>query len=133
MYLKPIYCYCFTAAFHFYLYLTLCFITGSNGQVMYGGVTEEGFIINPVTGVITTTKELDTELQSHYTLTGTKIFTVLQNSYIIELNLIYFHTAPQVQYISLKFCMGSKISLTIPIYYQCMPGMEGCLLTLPRL
>ncbi|XP_045895802.1 protocadherin-16 [Micropterus dolomieu] len=42
---------------------------GSNGQVTYGGVTEEGFIINPVTGVITTTKELDTELQDHYTLT----------------------------------------------------------------
>ncbi|XP_073335504.1 protocadherin-16 [Pagrus major] len=42
---------------------------GSNGQVTYGGVTEEGFIINPVTGVITTTKELDAELQNHYTLT----------------------------------------------------------------
>ncbi|XP_041807874.1 protocadherin-16-like [Chelmon rostratus] len=42
---------------------------GSNGQVTYGGVTEEGFIINPVTGVITTTQELDTELQDHYTLT----------------------------------------------------------------
>ncbi|KAL7390426.1 hypothetical protein ABVT39_020943 [Epinephelus coioides] len=42
---------------------------GSNGQVMYGGVTEEGFIINPVTGVITTTRELDAELQDHYTLT----------------------------------------------------------------
>ncbi|XP_023258330.1 protocadherin-16-like [Seriola lalandi dorsalis] len=42
---------------------------GSNGQVTYGGVTEEGFIINPVTGAITTTKELDRELQDHYTLT----------------------------------------------------------------
>ncbi|XP_076606771.1 protocadherin-16 [Chaetodon auriga] len=42
---------------------------GSNGQVTYGGVTEEGFIINPVTGVITTTRELDRELQDHYTLT----------------------------------------------------------------
>ncbi|XP_059207577.1 protocadherin-16-like [Centropristis striata] len=42
---------------------------GSNGQVTYGGVTEEGFVINPVTGVITTTKELDAELQNHYTLT----------------------------------------------------------------
>uniref|UniRef100_A0A3Q3WF66 Protocadherin-16 n=1 Tax=Mola mola TaxID=94237 RepID=A0A3Q3WF66_MOLML len=42
---------------------------GSNGHVTYGGVTEEGFVINPVTGVITTTKELDTELQDHYTLT----------------------------------------------------------------
>ncbi|XP_031728397.1 protocadherin-16 [Anarrhichthys ocellatus] len=42
---------------------------GSNGQVTYGGVTEEGFIINPMTGVITTTKELDAELQDHYTLT----------------------------------------------------------------
>ncbi|KAM6907301.1 protocadherin-16 [Xenentodon cancila] len=42
---------------------------GSNGQITYGGVTEEGFIINPVTGVITTTKELDAEQQAHYTLT----------------------------------------------------------------
>ncbi|XP_035482204.2 protocadherin-16 [Scophthalmus maximus] len=42
---------------------------GSNGRVTYGGVTEEGFIINPVTGVITTTKELDAERQDHYTLT----------------------------------------------------------------
>ncbi|XP_028277727.1 protocadherin-16 [Parambassis ranga] len=42
---------------------------GSNGHITYGGVTEEGFIINPVTGVITTTRELDTEIQNHYTLT----------------------------------------------------------------
>ncbi|XP_074466224.1 protocadherin-16 [Sebastes fasciatus] len=42
---------------------------GSNGHVTYGGVTEEGFLINPVTGVITTTRELDAELQDHYTLT----------------------------------------------------------------
>ncbi|XP_056910149.1 protocadherin-16-like [Takifugu flavidus] len=42
---------------------------GSNGHVTYGGVTEEGFVINPVTGVITTTKELDSEAQGHYTLT----------------------------------------------------------------
>ncbi|XP_015235254.1 PREDICTED: protocadherin-16-like [Cyprinodon variegatus] len=42
---------------------------GSNGQITYGGVTEEGFVINPSTGVITTTKELDTEVQDHYTLT----------------------------------------------------------------
>ncbi|XP_068600399.1 protocadherin-16 [Brachionichthys hirsutus] len=42
---------------------------GSNGQVTYGGVTEEGFIVNPMTGVITTTKELDAERQNHYTLT----------------------------------------------------------------
>ncbi|XP_038820726.1 protocadherin-16-like [Salvelinus namaycush] len=42
---------------------------GSNGQVTYGGVTEEGFTINPVTGVISTTKTLDRETQDHYTLT----------------------------------------------------------------
>ncbi|XP_030010494.1 protocadherin-16 [Sphaeramia orbicularis] len=42
---------------------------GSNGQVTYGGVTEEGFVINPVTGVITTTRELDKEQQDHYILT----------------------------------------------------------------
>ncbi|KAM8897984.1 protocadherin-16 [Spinachia spinachia] len=42
---------------------------GSNGHVTYGGVTEEGFIINPQSGVITTTKELDAELENHYTLT----------------------------------------------------------------
>lgn len=55
----------------FFLMSVFCFNAGSNGQVTYGGVTEEGFIINPVTGVITTTKELDAELQDHYTLTGT--------------------------------------------------------------
>ncbi|CAL8401145.1 unnamed protein product [Boreogadus saida] len=42
---------------------------GSNGHVTYGGVTEEGFVINPVTGVITTTRELDREVQDRYTLT----------------------------------------------------------------
>ncbi|XP_043995914.1 protocadherin-16-like isoform X1 [Gambusia affinis] len=41
---------------------------GSNGHITYGGVTEDGFVINPLTGVITTTKELDTEVQDHYTL-----------------------------------------------------------------
>ncbi|KAK0133503.1 Protocadherin-16 [Merluccius polli] len=42
---------------------------GSNGHVTYGGVTEEGFVINPITGVITTTRELDREVQDRYTLT----------------------------------------------------------------
>ncbi|XP_047462295.1 LOW QUALITY PROTEIN: protocadherin-16-like [Mugil cephalus] len=42
---------------------------GSNGLITYGGVTEEGFVINPVTGAITTTRELDAELQNQYTLT----------------------------------------------------------------
>ncbi|XP_061659458.1 protocadherin-16-like isoform X2 [Syngnathoides biaculeatus] len=42
---------------------------GSNGHVTFGGVTEEGFVINPTTGVVTTTKELDKELQDHYILT----------------------------------------------------------------
>lgn len=35
-------------------------------------MTEEGFVINPATGVITTTKELDKELRDHYVLTGTQ-------------------------------------------------------------
>uniref|UniRef100_A0A6Q2Y0C4 Protocadherin-16 n=1 Tax=Esox lucius TaxID=8010 RepID=A0A6Q2Y0C4_ESOLU len=42
---------------------------GSNGQVTYGGLTEDGFTINAMTGVITTTKSLDRETQDHYTLT----------------------------------------------------------------
>ncbi|XP_037124749.1 protocadherin-16-like isoform X1 [Syngnathus acus] len=42
---------------------------GSNGHVTFGGVTEEGFVINPSTGVITTTAELDKELRDHYVLT----------------------------------------------------------------
>uniref|UniRef100_A0A3P8SRX2 Protocadherin-16 n=1 Tax=Amphiprion percula TaxID=161767 RepID=A0A3P8SRX2_AMPPE len=42
---------------------------GTNGQVTYGGVSHEGFNINPVTGVITTTKALDRELQDYYTVT----------------------------------------------------------------
>lgn len=49
----------------------VCVTAGANGHVTYGGVTEDGFVINPVTGVITTTKELDSEAQDHYTLTGT--------------------------------------------------------------
>lgn len=43
---------------------------GPNGLVTYGGIAEEDFNINPVTGVITTTKSLDRELQEYYTVTG---------------------------------------------------------------
>ncbi|KAM9319167.1 protocadherin-16-like [Pholidichthys leucotaenia] len=42
---------------------------GSNGEVTYGGILQEGFSINPVTGVITTTMSLDRELQEYYTVT----------------------------------------------------------------
>ncbi|XP_058489873.1 protocadherin-16-like [Solea solea] len=42
---------------------------GTNGQVTYGGISEESFRIDPVTGVITTMKLLDRELQEHYTVT----------------------------------------------------------------
>ncbi|XP_076130098.1 protocadherin-16 [Alosa pseudoharengus] len=42
---------------------------GTNGHVTYGGVSEEGFTINPETGVITVTEALDREQQDHYTLT----------------------------------------------------------------
>ncbi|KAJ8412516.1 hypothetical protein AAFF_G00128520, partial [Aldrovandia affinis] len=42
---------------------------GTNGQVTYGGIVEDGFTINPVTGVISTTKALDREVQDRYTVT----------------------------------------------------------------
>ncbi|KAM6933427.1 protocadherin-16-like [Xenentodon cancila] len=42
---------------------------GSNGRITYGSISHGGFSINPVTGVITTTKSLDRESQDHYTLT----------------------------------------------------------------
>ncbi|XP_068174112.1 protocadherin-16-like [Antennarius striatus] len=42
---------------------------GTNGQVTYGGISEEGFSVNPVTGAITTTKSLDRELQEYYIMT----------------------------------------------------------------
>ncbi|KAJ8342522.1 hypothetical protein SKAU_G00324500 [Synaphobranchus kaupii] len=42
---------------------------GTNGQVTYGGIVEDGFTINPVTGVISTTKTLDREVQDRYTVT----------------------------------------------------------------
>ncbi|XP_055064438.2 protocadherin-16 [Misgurnus anguillicaudatus] len=42
---------------------------GTNGLVTYGGVTEDGFTINPETGVISVTQVLDRELQDHYTIT----------------------------------------------------------------
>lgn len=52
----------------------VCFSSeGSNGQVSYGGLSEESFSINPVTGVITTTKSLDREVQEYYTVTGTAL------------------------------------------------------------
>lgn len=51
----------------------VCFAVGTNGQVTYGGISEESFRINPVTGVITTTKSLDRELQEYYTVTGTAL------------------------------------------------------------
>ncbi|XP_076832352.1 protocadherin-16 [Brachyhypopomus gauderio] len=42
---------------------------GSNGFVTYGGMTDDGFSIHPVTGVITTNKVLDREAQEDYTVT----------------------------------------------------------------
>ncbi|CAJ1065106.1 protocadherin-16-like [Xyrichtys novacula] len=42
---------------------------GTNGQVTYGGISQEGFTVEPVTGVITTTKSLDRELQEYYSVT----------------------------------------------------------------
>ncbi|KAI7793262.1 putative protocadherin-16 [Triplophysa rosa] len=42
---------------------------GTNGLVIYGGVTEDGFTINPETGVISATQVLDRELQDQYTIT----------------------------------------------------------------
>uniref|UniRef100_A0A8C6NV07 Protocadherin-16 n=1 Tax=Nothobranchius furzeri TaxID=105023 RepID=A0A8C6NV07_NOTFU len=42
---------------------------GTNGHVTYGGVSQEGFSINPVTGVITTTKSLDRESHELYVVT----------------------------------------------------------------
>lgn len=37
---------------------------------------EEGFSINPLTGVITTAKSLDRELQEFYTMTGIVLYRV---------------------------------------------------------
>uniref|UniRef100_A0A673ZTN7 Protocadherin-16 n=1 Tax=Salmo trutta TaxID=8032 RepID=A0A673ZTN7_SALTR len=42
---------------------------GTNGQVTYGGISDEGFSIHSATGVVTTTKALDREAQEQYTLT----------------------------------------------------------------
>lgn len=49
--------------------LTLPF-SGANGHVYYGGVTVDGFVISPETGVISLTKILDREHQEHYSITG---------------------------------------------------------------
>ncbi|XP_063060967.1 protocadherin-16 [Engraulis encrasicolus] len=42
---------------------------GTNGLVTYGVSGEDGFIIHPETGVISTTKALDRETQEYYSLT----------------------------------------------------------------
>lgn len=39
----------------------------------YDGISQEGFSINPVSGVIMITKSLDREIQEYYTVTGTVI------------------------------------------------------------
>lgn len=49
---------------------------GTNGLVIYGGVTEDGFTINPDTGVISVTQVLDREFQDHYTITGNSSLAV---------------------------------------------------------
>lgn len=41
--------------------------------MIYDGISQEGFSINPVSGVIMITKSLDRELQEYYTVTGTVI------------------------------------------------------------
>lgn len=45
--------------------------SGTNGRVTYGVSGEDGFSIDPTTGVISTTKALDRETQELYTVTGT--------------------------------------------------------------
>lgn len=45
-------------------------VSGANGHVYYGGVTVDGFVISPETGVISLTKVLDREQQEHYCITG---------------------------------------------------------------
>ncbi|MBN3320699.1 PCD16 protein, partial [Atractosteus spatula] len=42
---------------------------GTNGLVTYGGIAEEAFTVDPVTGVISSTKALDRETQERYTVT----------------------------------------------------------------
>ncbi|XP_026154669.1 protocadherin-16-like [Mastacembelus armatus] len=42
---------------------------GTNGQVTYSGISDNSFSINPATGVITTTRSLDRELQEYYSVT----------------------------------------------------------------
>lgn len=48
----------------------------------------EGFAINPVTGIITTTKSLDRELQELYTVTGKS----LELHSITHCTIILLHT-----------------------------------------
>ncbi|XP_078514848.1 protocadherin-16 [Lissotriton helveticus] len=43
--------------------------SGSNGAVSYSALSEDGFRIDPVTGVVTTTRSLDREMREHYIIT----------------------------------------------------------------
>lgn len=98
------------------LLCALFFTAGSNGHVTYGGVTEDGFIINPMTGVITTTKELDAEFQTHYTLTGTAGKNAHRNA----------------QYPKLAQAPTHLIHSTLSDSYQCSLGTVACLPTSPK-
>lgn len=47
------------------------FSEGTNGDITYDSIVGDEFSIHPVTGVITTTKALDREVQGVYAVTGT--------------------------------------------------------------
>lgn len=97
--LSPVVISCSEVMFVFLYNSLICFVifvTGSNGHITYGGVTEEGFVINSLTGVITTTKELDREVQDHYTLTGN------QSTGLIQPNMICYVERNSQLFVSVK-------------------------------
>lgn len=55
----------------------------------YGGISEEDFSINPVTGEITTTKALDRELREYYTVTG-KILKQHKSKCFERVSLLFY-------------------------------------------
>lgn len=81
----------------------------------YGGILEEGFSINPLTGVITTAKSLDRELQEFYTMTGIVLYHAHLKPAPEESFKTHHHSHSQVYFLT-NNAAGCCVSYRLTVY-----------------
>lgn len=97
------------------LFLDCASSSGANGEVTYGGILEEGFSINPLTGVITTAKSLDRELQEFYTMTGIVLYHAHLKPAPEESFKTHHHSHSQVYFLT-NNAAGCCVSHRLTVY-----------------